>query len=293
MNTGLRNQATIKHKAITLRPLKISLNRGLEMVKTETKVLKEPVDACKLKVADILLVHTKRSLWGWIIRFGTRCYWNHALIVCDARNTEQSYDNTLVVDPKTDGSIKVDYLSKNFGRLNKYDVAVMRLEADWFQDDYPSCEPDFRSRICNIAVNEAVTKAGSKLAELINQAIRQITVIYRFVRRKIKGSRTPLHLPWNIRPIQVKASTCGGFVQWCYYKGVSQILEERGSDKSRLQEVLFSSRTKKDVTPFELLTTTPADLANCDKLSWKYVVKDGVIRELSSGKEAKLITELA
>jgi hypothetical protein len=88
----------------------------------------------------------------------------------------------------------------------------------------------------------------------------------------------------------LKAFTCGGFVQWCYYKGVSQLVEEGSADKSKLKEVLFNPRVKKKVTPFELLTTTPADLANCDKLSWKYIIKDGLIREVSSGEEANLIT---
>lgn len=260
------------------------------MVITDTKVLKESAITCKLKAADILLVHTKRSLWGWIIRFGTRCYWNHALIVCTAGNQEQSYSDTLVVDPKTDGSIEMDCVSKYLGRLNKYDVAVKRLEAEWFQDDCQSGDPDFRSRICSIATNEAITKLGSKLARLINRTVRQIKVIYRFVRRKIKGSKATLHLTWNVRPIQMKAFTCSGFVQWCYYKGVSQIVKERRVDRSRLREVIFKPRAKKKVTPFELLTTTPADLANCANLSWKYVIKDGVIREVSSGEEAKLIT---
>jgi hypothetical protein len=260
------------------------------MVITHTWVLKEAVEACKLKAADILLIHTKRSLWSWIIRFGTRCYWNHALIVCTLENTDQSYHNTIIVDPKTDGSIQMDCASKYLSRLDKYDVAVKRLEAEWFQDDYQSDGPGFRSRICNIAANEVASKFGSNLMVLINRTIRQITVIYRFVRRKIKGPKAPLHLPWNIRPIQMKAFTCSGFVQWCYYKGVSQVLEEMGADRSMFQEVLFNPRVKKKVTPFELLTTTPADLANCAKLSWKYIIKDRVIREVSSGEEAKLIS---
>jgi hypothetical protein len=184
----------------------------------------------------------------------------------------------------------MDCVSKYLGRSNKYNVAVKRLEAEWFQNNCQSGELGFNNRICNIATNEVVTKLGSKLIGLINRTIRQITVIYRFVRRKIKCPKAPLHLPWNIRPIQMKAFTCSGFVQWCYYKGVSQIVEERGVDKSRLQEVLFNPRAKKKVTSFELLTTTPADLANCAKLSWKYVIKDGVIREVSSGEEAELIT---
>jgi hypothetical protein len=68
------------------------------------------------------------------------------------------------------------------------------------------------------------------------------------------------------------------------------MVEEGSTDKSKLKEVLFNRRARKKVTPFELLTTTPADLAKCDRLSWKYIIKDGLMREISSGEEANLIT---
>ncbi len=43
--------------------------------------LHKPTEAIRLRMADILLVHSKHSLWGWLIRLGTRCYWNHALMI--------------------------------------------------------------------------------------------------------------------------------------------------------------------------------------------------------------------
>ena len=260
------------------------------MVKADTRIAEESITICKLKTADILLIHTKRSLWSWIIRFGTRCYWNHALIICSVGNWRQGYENTLVVDAKTGGSIEIGRVNEYLDKLNKYDVAVKRLEANWFQDNSQPSRLGFRSRICNIAANEVDVKLGSKLVELIDQTIRQITIVFRFVRRKIKGRTIQPRLPWNIKPIQLKAFTCGGFVQWCYYKGVSQMVEEGSVDRSKLKEVLFNQRARKKVTPFELLTTTPADLANCDKLSWKYIIKDGLMREVTSGKEVSLIT---
>jgi hypothetical protein len=261
---------------------------GTGMV-TDTKILRESYKDFKLKTADILLVHTKRSIWSWLIRLGTHCYWNHALIVCEINGLEEGYDSTIVVDPKTDGSIEMDRAGKYLGRLDKYDVAVKRLEAGWFQDNGQSGKPDIRNLICDIAASEAATGVHPKLAQIINRFTRQVTVIYRFIRRKIKRARVSLNFPWSIRPTQVKAFTCGGFVQWCYYKGVSHTVEKGYADESKLQEVVFNPRIERKVTPFELLTTTPADLANCAKLSWKYVIMNGVIREVSSGEEANLI----
>lgn len=42
----------------------------------------------------------------------------------------------------------------------------------------------------------------------------------------------------------------------------------------------------------ELLSTTPADLANSDKLTWKYIIKDGVVWEVSSKDEVNSILKL-
>ena len=33
----------------------------------------KPTEAIRLRMADILLIHSKRSLWGWLIRLGARC----------------------------------------------------------------------------------------------------------------------------------------------------------------------------------------------------------------------------
>lgn len=263
------------------------------MVSVDTQSLREEVKACRLRAADILLVHTRRSIWGWIIRFGTHSYWNHALMVCSTAGAKQGLGNTLVVDAKTNGTIVMRHLSEYLNRSYKYDVAVKRLEADWFQDDNQASVPDFHSRICSIAVNEVDSKPGSRLMGQVKQVIRQLTVILRFIRRKIRRVYTPPSLPWNIRPAQVKAFTCGGFVQWCYYKGVSKMVEERGTNQSLLDEIVFNPRAKKELTPFVLLTTTPADLANCNKLLWKYVIKDGVVQEVSNSEDARLLTMFA
>ena len=55
------------------------------MQKLEGTAMTELVEGGRLKRADILLAHSKRSYWGWLIRLGTGCYWNHAFILCAAR----------------------------------------------------------------------------------------------------------------------------------------------------------------------------------------------------------------
>ena len=81
---------------------------------------------------------------------------------------------------------------------------------------------------------------------------------------------------------------CGGFVQWSYHQGLSQVLNE-SQDRIRLADVIFNPRLVEPVTQYDLLSTTPADLARSNKLSWKYIIKDGVVWEASSEEEVSLI----
>jgi hypothetical protein len=57
-------------------------------------------------------------------------------------------------------------------------------------------------------------------------------------------------------------------------------------DNEAMKELAENGRLKRaDI----LLSTTPADIANCDKLSWKYLVKDGKFYEVSSKEEVDAI----
>jgi hypothetical protein len=67
--------------------------------------------------------------------------------------------------------------------------------------------------------------------------------------------------------LKISAYGCGGFVQWSYYQGVSRIIG-KSQDKNRLQDVIFNPRLIGPVNQDDLLSSTPADLARSDKLSW-------------------------
>jgi len=241
-----------------------------------------------LQPADILLLHTRRSLWGWLIRCGTHCYWNHALMVYRVEGSGQDYDNILVIDAKTDGSIVLNRCSEYLKESDKYDIAVKRLSADWFNNGSRDSALDLRNRICRTAVDEVQFTISTRLMSIIKQVIRQFTVIWRFLRRKVNKACKQHRLPWSTRPSQFRAFTCGGFVQWCYYMGVLKAIGEKGRDQDRLNDVIFNPRLEEEPTPFGLLTTTPADLANSDKLSWEYVLINGALKKVSGSDNSAL-----
>ena len=89
-------------------------------------------------------------------------------------------------------------------------------------------------------------------------------------------------MPGIARRLDVNAYICSGFVQWAYYRGVRKVLGETGdTDSQKRQEVIFNPEIGQDDSEEVLLSTTPADLANSDKLTWKYIVKNGVVWEIS------------
>ena len=83
------------------------------MQKLKGTAMRELVEGGKLKRADILLAHSKGSYWGWLIRLGTRCYWNHACILFRVGAPEQGYDKALIIDPKM-SSIHIDNIAHYF-----------------------------------------------------------------------------------------------------------------------------------------------------------------------------------
>ena len=251
----------------------------------------ELVAGGKLKRADILLAHSKGSYWGWLIRLGTRCHWNHAFIFYMVRDSNQGYHEAMIVDLRM-GVVHIDNITHYFGNPNRYDVAVKRLDKEWFQNDSKDSQLSYCQTVCDIAYREIADKFNTRLVRLGLGILRQIRITYRFVRRTVKYPRPrKKRLSSITKRLRISAYGCGGFVQWSYYQGVSQILEE-SHDKTKLHDVIFNPRLVEPITQYDLLSTTPADLAKSDKLSWKYVVKDGVVWEVSNEHEVTSILKL-
>ncbi|UCE97805.1 MAG: hypothetical protein JSV74_00250, partial [Dehalococcoidia bacterium] len=178
-------------------------------------------------------------------------------------------------------------------KQDKYDVAIKRLELDWFRGYIKKNKQPFLDQICHIAANEAIDNTSTSFFEIIKQTTRQIRIIIRHINQKVFGKKQSPKLSWSVRPREVKAFTCGGFIQWCYYKGICQLSKGHRIDQLKQQQVIFNPRAKERISPYELLTTTPADLASCRDLSWKYIIKDGLLKEFTGYKEGASLLGIA
>jgi hypothetical protein len=191
------------------------------------------------------------------------------------------------------GSIHRGDITHYFENPNRHDVAVKRLDKEWFQNDSEVSGLSYYETVCEVALRETADKFDTRLVRIGRGTLRQVRLTYRFARRKIKYARPrKKRLSSITKRLRVSAYGCGGFVQWSYYQGVSQVLEE-SQDKAKLQDVIFNPRLVEPITQYELLATTPADLAKSDKLSWKYVIKGGAVWEVSSEEEANSILKSA
>jgi hypothetical protein len=258
------------------------------MQKLSGTAMTELVEHHRLRRADIFLARYKRSFYGWIARLFTRCYWNHAFIIYMVADPLNGFNKALIIDPKM-GSIHLDDIAYYLDNPQKYDVAVKRFEADWFQNDGTEGGKPFCSTVCNVALRETADRYDTRFVKrYLRKVFRFMRLIYRYVRRRIKypgrGRKKVQHFT---RRLKINTFSCSGFVQWSYYRGVYQLLKD-SPDKSGLEEVVFNPRLKGEITEEDLLTTLPTDLACSEKLAWKYVVKDGVVWEVSSEAEVNL-----
>ena len=245
----------------------------------------------KLKRADILVARSKGSLLGWLIRFGTNSYWNHAAMVYVIKNPELGYDSTFIIESGGSG-IDIHSIGHYFERPKKYDVGIKRLDRDWFQNDREDGGLRFRRRVRGFALEEIDDKYNHRLiVDIARRILRQLVLaaIFPWLRRKAPSQRRA-RIPKVVRKLDINAYICSGFVQWAYYRGVAKVLAETGdTDRQKLKDVVFNPEVGQDDSEEALLSTTPADLASSDKLAWKYIVKDGVVWEVKDQEDVDAV----
>ena len=252
------------------------------MPKLEGTPMQALVEGDRLERVDVMLSRSKGSLLGWLIRLGTGSYWNHAFLIYVIRSAEQGYNTTFIIESGGSG-IDIHNIAHYFERPKKYDVGVKRLEADWFQSD----KLQYGRKIRGFALQEIDDKYDHKLIlSIARRILRQIilAVLYPWQRLKKNPEQRRVHVP-RVIGMDINAYICSGFVQWAYYQGIGRLFKEKNLDQSQLQDIIFNPRLTGQVTEAKLLSTTPADLANSRKLSWKYVIKNGVVWEASDEEE--------
>ena len=188
--------------------------------------------------------------------------------------------------------IDIHNIAHYFERPKKYDVGIKRLEKDWFQSDRDDGGLRFRRKVRGFALEEIDDKYNHRLIlDIARKILRQLILAFVFpwLRRKDPSKRRA-RIPRIAGKLDVNAYICSGFVQWAYYRGVEKVLREIGEeDGEKLKEVIFNPEVRWDDSEEALLSTTPADLASSEKLTWKYIVRDGVVWEVNTQEDVNAV----
>ena len=242
-----------------------------------------------LKSCDVLLLHSKRNLRGWLIQRGTHSHWNHALMVHVVKGAALECERTLVIDPKMSG-LEIDELGYYLQSHDRYDVGVKRFKQGWFHNDSDTAGVCCRTRVLELALRKVNDSPHSgQIWRTVTRFLRHIKLAFH-LKQQMKPPGQKLISTRGGEPLDVTAYTCSGFIQWCYYHAVDQALQKDSLRNDRIREAIFNPRLSMEADDHSLLSTTPADLARSDKLIWKYVVKNGVVWEVSSEEEINSIT---
>jgi hypothetical protein len=143
-----------------------------------------------LQRVDVILVHQKHDLVSWLIRAFTHSYWNHVALVYLIQG---EYKAAYIIE-STGGGVQIHNFEKYLDK--KYDIAVKRLEAEWFNED-------LQKRVRGLALEKI--DAAYDYHGLFDIAYHIIT------RTKRVG-----HLIWP----SVKSFICSGIVQAAYYEAI-------------------------------------------------------------------------
>lgn len=99
------------------------------------EVVNCPDESHKLRRMDILLTrhrgHIFRNFVSRTISRFTRCYWSHVAAVFLVPDHDESFNNTFVMESYGPG-VDIHRMEKYLSTHREYDVAVLRLRADWF-----------------------------------------------------------------------------------------------------------------------------------------------------------------
>jgi hypothetical protein len=232
--------------------------------------MEDLVKAGKLKRVDVLLVHAKRSLIGWIIRFGLKSYWDHVALVYVIRDADHGYDNTFIIESAAHG-VDIHNIDCYLARPKKFDVAIKRLEAPWFANDGQGLE--IRRRVRGYALNEIDAAYDYELFVRIGQMILGRWIlgwlsylwegIFRRDRRRVSVTRVTPH-----------KYVCSGFAQLAYFRAV----RDCGVHPLDLWQMVVHPDFDPEHPDEDLLrTTTPEDFSQSEHFRWKYLIRDGKV----------------
>lgn len=268
--------------------------------------------------ADVILIHTKGSIISKLIQFGTESYWSHAALIYLIPSESDGFKNTFVIE-SLGGGIDIRNIAKYFEDAKKYDIGIKRLAAGWYGDGNNNDAFDFARSVRGFALQEIDDSYGlnvlvlvaARSASMLLQGLwLRIKRAFRSIKRKITGEKAPSRklriagepVTAEEQGLKVNSYICSGFVQWAYVWAMKIFrIKHPGSAIYNYPEVTFSPRILSPLSDDdlsnekikdELLSTTPADLANSSLLRWEIIIKQDQLFEIPPDDQEEVVAAI-
>lgn len=229
-----------------------------------------------LQRGDILLLKGKASLYSLAIRWWTQSQFSHAALVFSIPSADEGFERTFLIEASIDGVDLTDL--KHYARDLSliYDIAIKRFERPWMTRDV---QRSVRGHMLNYI------KANYDYWTVL-------ALVRRLFRRRRQAGAPGISLDqrralWRRTP--PSRFVCSGFVQYGFMSAVSRLVATGQLPREVIEDAIFKPGMMTDALPEEILSTTPEDLAQSDKLSWKYAISRGLVHRVASYDDVKEI----
>lgn len=231
-----------------------------------------------LQRGDIVLCKGRASLYSWAIRWWTRSEFSHAAMVFSVPSHEEGFESTFLIEAGTSGVDLTDLKHYAVDLSGFYDIAIKRCERPWMTVEVQRV---IRGHMLNyIKANYDYFKVVALFRSLFSNTIFGLSAgiegIDKAVRRSVRWSKTP-----------PSRFLCSGFVQYGFISAVRRLIETGRLPEGALDEVIFKPHLAGGAVATAILATTPEDLAQSDKLVWRYAIRRGRVHRVENYGEVR------
>lgn len=238
--------------------------------------------ALHLRRSDVVLCRGKRSLFSRLIRWATRSHFSHTAVVFLIPKHDEGFNNTFLIESITSGVDITDLHHYAVEHADAYDVAIKRLERDWFDENVQRL---VRGRMLNFI--KAEYDFGTILA-IARSVLRKLLF---GLRTRFAGLEPTLRRTYARKGLAPAQFICSGFVQYGFLATVRALVARDRLPEPCLDEVLFKDGLTARSDTAAVLSTTPENLARSEKLTWKFVIRDGLVHPVNTAAEADRLLE--
>lgn len=233
-----------------------------------------------LQRGDVVLLKGKATLYSWAIRWWTTSEFSHAAMVFSVPSREEGFEHTFLIEAGTSGVDLTDLKHYAIDLAFAYDIAIKRCEAPWMTVEVQRV---IRGHMLNfIKASYDYFKVVALFRQLFSNAIFGMSAgvegIDKAVRRSVRWSRTP-----------PSRFLCSGFVQYGFISAVRRLIKTGRLPKDALGEVIFKPHLASGADATSILATTPEDLAQSNRLVWRYAIRRGRVHRVDSYAAVKAI----